>query len=127
MAATDKDRVGLVNAVTSNRDGSVIVAATDAGIVSLMRGSDGQVLATRKVSSSFAKEEASIHLSWISQERLLIECPTDNDGASTSTSTLTLVSNIHGKTLNHENPKWQHADATDCVGPMHSRGCSELS
>ena len=35
--------------VTSNADGSVIVASTAGGTVSLLRGSDGKVLATRRV------------------------------------------------------------------------------
>ena len=35
--------------VTSNADGSVVVASTAGGTVSLLRGSDGKVLATRRV------------------------------------------------------------------------------
>lgn len=35
--------------MTSNADGSVIVASTAGGTVSLLRGSDGKVLATRRV------------------------------------------------------------------------------
>ena len=38
-----------VGRVASNADGTVVVASTAGGTVSLLRGSDGQVLATRRV------------------------------------------------------------------------------
>ena len=46
--ATFDHRVGRV---ASNADGTVVVASTAGGTVSLLRGSDGQVLATRRVYS----------------------------------------------------------------------------
>jgi hypothetical protein len=98
--SSSSNPVGLVNCITSNTDGTVIVAATDAGIVSLMRGSDGQVLATRKVCSE--NIAAIINLTWIAGEDedvLLIEAPSDDDGPSN----LILVSNIRGDRLNHPN------------------------
>mmetsp|Transcript_26979 Transcript_26979/g.54545 ORF Transcript_26979/g.54545 Transcript_26979/m.54545 type:complete len:189 (-) Transcript_26979:225-791(-) len=48
--------------VASNSDGTVVVASTAAGTVSLMSGRDGGVLATRKVYSSSAGEGESIEL-----------------------------------------------------------------
>eukprot|EP00977_Amphora_coffeiformis_P013566 scaffold3586_cov164-Amphora_coffeaeformis.AAC.17 len=38
--------------IVSNHDGSILAAATDRGTVSLLRGSDGKVLATRQVSQT---------------------------------------------------------------------------
>lgn len=46
--ATFDHRVGRV---ASNADGTVVVTSTAGGTVSLLRGSDGQVLATRRVYS----------------------------------------------------------------------------
>lgn len=42
----------LVTQIVSNRDGSILAAATDHGTVSLLRGSDGRVLVTRQVSQT---------------------------------------------------------------------------
>lgn len=94
--------VGLVNCIASNTDGTVIGAATDSGIVTLMRGCDGQVLATRKVCSE--NLASIINLTWIvggeeEQDVLLIEAPSDDDGLSR----LIFVSNIQGDRLNHPN------------------------
>ena len=85
-----------VHSVTSNNDGSVIVAATDGGTVSLIRGTDGKVLATRTVGDS----ATVVSLSWVgggSQDCLLVEAPTEQGN-----SNLILVSNIDGPQLNQE-------------------------
>ena len=104
QSLTGEGVVGLVNMLTSNSNGTVIAAATDAGVVTLMRGSDGQVLATRKVGSDISGASL-INLTWIPSHQgddvLLIEEPNsdENDGASK----LTLVSNIQGEILNLPN------------------------
>jgi hypothetical protein len=48
----EPDRVGRV---TSNSEGSIVAVSTDGGTISLLRGRDGTVLATRRVSSSASK------------------------------------------------------------------------
>jgi hypothetical protein len=48
----EPDRVGRV---TSNSDGSIVAVSTNGGTIKLLRGRDGAVLATRRVSSSTSK------------------------------------------------------------------------
>ena len=54
--------------VTSNADGSVVVASTAGGTVSLLRGSDGKVLATRRVYAVGDEDEEGeccyMHVCW---------------------------------------------------------------
>lgn len=105
--------VGSVNSIASNSNGTVIAAATDAGVVALLRGSDGAVLATRSVCSP-DRLSSAIRLTWISSsssldnpcDSLLMEIPIGADdaigsGCSNSNSQLIVVTNIHGLRLNH--------------------------
>ena len=58
--------------VASNHDGSVIVALTNGGNISLLRARDGQVLATRRVVSqecSIATKSAA-HVSFVANAHL---------------------------------------------------------
>lgn len=100
--------------VTSNRDGSIIVCSTDAETVALLRGSDGAVLATRKVSND--KEGTgtaafAAHVSFIgasgqpcqataSKDAVLIRIPSSVGQKKTN---FVLVSNIDTKSLNTTN------------------------
>ncbi|CAB9502935.1 expressed unknown protein [Seminavis robusta] len=96
-----------VRRVTSNRDGSIIACTTDAGTVALMRGIDGSVLATRRVTS---EAESSIlpvaHASFIASDgnnqnndALLIRIPSTKQQTD-----FLLVSNINSSRLNSKNP-----------------------
>jgi len=90
-----------VTQVVSNTDGSVIAAATDGGTVSLLRGSDGEKLATRKVSC----EGQSARISFVGGgshdgDALLIEASSSDEQTN-----LILVSNIHGNKLQDEQPE----------------------
>lgn len=109
QSLTGEDTVGLINTLSSNSDGTVVVAATDAGVVALMRGSDGEILATRRVCSDDSGASL-INLTWIPNSQgddvLLIEAPNnsnDDDGDDDGASKLILVSNIQGENLNHPN------------------------
>jgi hypothetical protein len=95
--------VGIATCVASNSDGTVIAVATDAGVVSLLRGSDGASLATRRVCS---ENDSFINLTWIQSRKdgeddvLLIETPLAEHASS---GNLILVSNVQGERLNHSN------------------------
>jgi hypothetical protein len=102
---------GSINSIASNANGTVIAATTDAGVVALLRGSDGVVLATRNVCSS-DRLSSAIRLTWISCppndddpcDSLLMEVPigTEDDiESSNCNSQLIVVTNIHGLRLNH--------------------------
>ena len=96
--------------VASNHDGSIIVAATDGGTVSLLRARDGKVLATRRVSMSGGTHRpaevafvADAHLHQ-SKDVLIILVPTADQLANDTTDVnAILVSNIDGKRLNNDN------------------------
>lgn len=95
-----------VTSVTSNVDGTVVVAATSNGTVYLLRGTDGTLLASRKVSSM--PKDFRTRTSWLKndsdyqEEMIVIEVQYDDD--SISTPDLILVSNIQGTLLNNEIP-----------------------
>ena len=80
--------------VASNLNGSIIAATMDNGTVSILRGSDGVVLATRRVAKEGIRVPAEI--SFVSDETLLIVPPEDG-------STMILVSSIDGERLNSNN------------------------
>jgi len=91
--------------VTSNQDGSIVVCSTDAGTVALLRGSDGAVIATRKVSQGDDGHSivASPHVSFLAaaDERsnaVAIGLPSSQHDGS-----FLLVSNIDAPTLNDNN------------------------
>ena len=103
-----------IESITSNQDGSIVAAATDAGTVSLLRGCDGQILATRQVVED-GGGNAAASLSWI-----LGKNSNDNDSllleVSTSEKTnLMLVSNLDGKRLNLSNDPAQVAEAARLI------------
>ena len=85
-----------VTQIVSNRDGSILAAATNAGTVSLLRGSDGKVLATRQVAKN-----TSASLSFVSNaddgDTLLIQTPSASQDDPVH---CVVVSNIQGLKLN---------------------------
>jgi hypothetical protein len=98
--------------VTSNADGSIIVCSTDAETVALLRGTDGAVLATRKVpngdgSSTLHAAHASIIAPGPNcpqnerKDAVLIRIPSASGKKKT---TFVLVSNIDARSLNSTNP-----------------------
>jgi hypothetical protein len=104
LFSSSSTTVGIATCVASNSDGTVIAVATDAGVVSLLRGSDGASLATRRVCSEI---DSFINLTWIQSRKdgeddvLLIETlPSEQHESS---GNLILVSNAQGERLNHSN------------------------
>ena len=96
--------------VASNHDGSIVVAATDGGTVSLLRGRDGRVLATRRVYTSEGTHRPA-EIAFVegahrfkSKDVLIILVPTSdqlvNDASDVN---VILVSSIDGERLNDEN------------------------
>lgn len=87
-----------VTQIVSNRDGTILAAATDGGTVSLLRGSDGKVIATRQVSTT------STHLAFVPRhndqdgDTLLIQTPVSAEGEEIVNCVV--VSNIQGAKLN---------------------------
>ena len=105
---------GTIHALRSNYSGTVIAVASDTGVVSLLRGCDGQILASRRVGTK-TSNAYSIGLAWISgsaiqqsDERytdiLLIEIPSTDEDSSSNNSQLILVANIDGSKLNDSDP-----------------------
>lgn len=100
--------------VASNHDGSIIVASTFGGTVSLLRAKDGKVLATRRVCSS-EKAQRPAEVTFVAnanqykaKDMLIILVPTsdqvtndDNENAADSVNVI-LVSNIDGEGLNND-------------------------
>jgi hypothetical protein len=93
--------------LASNQDGSIVVASTDGGTVSLMRGRDGKILATRRVSNTEGLQPpAEIH--FIANHRgafrdsLVILVP--SDVVEDKKPNVVLVSLINGEKLNSEHP-----------------------
>ena len=85
--------------VVSNRDGSVVAVATDGGSVAILRGTDGKLIASRRVAPEGVRIPAE--LSFVggnleTPDALVIEPPEDNYHI--------LVSNIDGVGLNSTNP-----------------------
>jgi hypothetical protein len=79
--------------VASNSNGSIVAATMDNGTVSILRGSDGVVLATRRVALEGTRTPAEI--SFVSDDTLLIVPPDD--------VSMILVSAIDGDRLNSSN------------------------
>lgn len=91
--------------VTSNQSGSIVVASTDGGTVSLMRGRDGKVLATRRVSNiEGLQRPAEVHFVATHrdafQDSLVIFVPSDSE--EDKKPNVVLVSQIDGEKLNSE-------------------------
>lgn len=97
--------------IASNEDGSIIAATTDNGAISIIRGRDGKVLATRRLSTAIAFEGDNgnsptstfwcPHVSFLKSptttgprvDALLVQLPSSNQPPL-------LVSNIQGDRLN---------------------------
>jgi hypothetical protein len=110
----------VVCRVASNSDGSIVVVSTNNADVSLLRGKDGRILATRSVSNERAPAEISFVAGTKNKNTkdvlaILVPC-SENDNASssnaaadgddtaaTTTPNIILVSNIDGTTLNDDN------------------------
>jgi hypothetical protein len=92
--------------VASNQDGSIVVASTDGGTVSLLRARDGTVLATRRVSEGTLRPPEVAFVSgshrYKTQDVLFILVPTFHQ-VDASNINIILVSNIDGVRLNDEN------------------------
>ena len=86
-----------VGRLCSNDDGSIVVASTTAGTVSLLAGTDGTLLATRMVSKS--QGVANVDFSSSSGNDTLVIVVPD---CSQSITQVVLVSNIDGPALNIE-------------------------
>lgn len=105
--------------LTSNEEGTVVVAATDKGTVSLLRGNDGQVLATRSAilgeGEKVTTEElllACPMITWVSSvhdsplDSILIEFLNNTDDVMTSDKTsFVLLSHIDGASLVSSDPQ----------------------
>lgn len=98
--------------VASNADGSIVVASTNFGNVSLLRGRDGKVIATRKVHKSPEDHVRPPEVSFVSgassseNDALVIMVPTSDivaTGEDAQSVNVILVSNICGEQLNNEN------------------------
>jgi hypothetical protein len=112
--------------VASNADGTIIVASTHGGTVSLLRGRDGKVLATRRVCSSSEgiQQQRPAEVAFVqdaqrhnkNKDVLIILVPPSDPLLTTSDATTTaaseqqqqhvvnviLVSNIDGERLNND-------------------------
>jgi uncharacterized protein YciU (UPF0263 family) len=105
--------------VACNQDGSIIVASTDGGTVSLLRARDGKVLATRRVSTNTTRPAEVVFCSnshrFHAKDVLAILIPSaplsvvdHNHNAAGApnhvhTCSVILVSNICGRRLNDQN------------------------
>jgi len=77
--------------VCSNKDGSIVAASTAAGTVSLLSGTDGTSLATRKVSQSHPAAQITFVSTSKNKDSLLIVVPTTGD-----VTQVIVVGNIDG-------------------------------
>lgn len=82
-----------VVSLVSNEKGSLVVAATDGGTVSFLRGCDGQVLATRNVGGS--STVSFVVSSNAEKDAVIVE----------SSACIILVSQLDGQALNGEDPE----------------------
>ena len=93
-----------VGRLCSNKDGSIVVASTLAGTVSLLSGKDGSLLATRMVS----KSQGVAHIEFVSgastTDTLVIVVPEDLESSSSSSGStqVILVSTIDGRAFHDE-------------------------
>ncbi len=102
----------LVCHLASNHEGSIIVASTNEGNISLLRARDGQVLATRRVSEASSTTK-SAQVSFVAdahchhaKDILIITVPSNRQETNESHSEnvrVIIVSNIDGQQLNDEN------------------------
>ena len=115
----------MVCRVESNADGSIVAVTTDGGTVSLLRGQDGSVLATRKISADRGIQRGA-DLCFVSggiggtgrgRDVLLIAPPANDQSSSRARENgssdgnaeknavrLIIVSSIDGETLNSDTP-----------------------
>mmetsp|Transcript_64447 Transcript_64447/g.74194 ORF Transcript_64447/g.74194 Transcript_64447/m.74194 type:complete len:2711 (+) Transcript_64447:55-8187(+) len=102
-----------INQVASNPSGTVIAATTDNGAVSIIRGSDGRVLATRRVVVKEQQDSAALEMapeaSFITTHQ---RCSSNSQNSTivgdallvqTPDQPTLLVSNIQGDRLNDNN------------------------
>lgn len=102
---------GTVCRLVSNSDGTVLAATTDGGSVSLLRGKDGRILATRKISSSMAGKHRPSQLLFVSggkknettNDVLLVSALSDPNGDVDADAHIIIVSDIDGQRLNNGN------------------------
>ena len=99
-----------IQQVASNASGTIIAATTDNGTVSIIRGCDGRVLATRRVADAKMDEDftvnssASAQLTFVTpKQESMISNPRDALLVQTPDQPALLVSNIQGDRLNDEN------------------------
>jgi hypothetical protein len=117
-----------IHQIASNPSGTIIAATTDNGTVSIIRGSDGRVLATRRVVQDSSPDhplltslEVAPEASFITSSSSSIAAPSESEGSSSSSSSSSgtvrrdallvqtpdqptlLVSNIQGDRLNDNN------------------------
>ena len=108
-----------IHQIASNDDGTIIAATTNNGTVSILRGSDGKVLATRRLEGSCSTKKMSS--SSFAPQVSFIKMDNNNKSSTTTTTTTTtdallvyspssnqpalLVSNIQGKYLDHTDDK----------------------
>jgi hypothetical protein len=100
-----------IQQIASNTSGTVIAATTDNGTVSIIRGRDGRVLATRRVveaktDKDYTGETQSSFVSFVTTKlegQSMISNPRDALLVQTSDQPALLVSNIQGDRLNDDN------------------------
>ena len=101
-----------VSRLTCTADGTILVATTNAGTVSLLRGTDGTVLTTQTVVSASVENDNDMPcISWIpggpdGTSTFLMEAPT-----STNTYVLVTLYLFYGKTANDDYDN-HHGDAS---------------
>ena len=100
-----------IQQIASNTSGTVIAATTDNGTVSIIRGRDGRVLATRRVAEAktdkdYTGETQSSSVSFVTTKlggQSMIGNPRDALLVQTPDQPALLVSNIQGDRLNDDN------------------------
>jgi len=107
-----------IHQIPSNVSGTIIAATTDNGTVSIIRGSDGRILATRKVAETTMEEDditmnSSCSLLEMAPEVSFVTPKTLGNGKTSNTrdallvqtpdQPALLVSNIQGDRLNDDN------------------------
>jgi hypothetical protein len=100
-----------IQQIASNTSGTVIAATTDNGTVSIIRGRDGRVLATRRVAEAktdkdYTGDTPSSSVSFVTTKvagQSMINNPRDALLVQTPDQPALLVSNIQGDRLNDDN------------------------
>lgn len=105
-----------IHQLVSNPSGTVIAAITDNGTVSILRGNDGRVLATRRVVFADQKDSVPSSLLEMTPEASFITSNQQRDDKNSSSDTIReallvqtpdqptlLISNIQGDRLNDNN------------------------